>query len=57
MFEYWKYVGMLPGWGFSQGFAMAALARDMVAVMSSGELEERVRELEDRIGGKLAITA
>jgi len=34
-----------------QATAMAALARAMVAVMSSGELEERVRGLEERIGG------
>ncbi len=30
---------------------MAALARAMVAVLTSGELEDRVRGLEDRIGG------
>jgi len=29
-----------------QASAMAALARAMVAVLTSGELEERVRELE-----------
>ena len=29
---------------------MAALARAMVAVLTSGELEKRVRGLEDRIG-------
>jgi len=34
-----------------QATAMAALARAMVAVLTSGELEERVRGLEDRIGG------
>jgi len=34
-----------------QATAMAALARAMVAVLPSGELEERIRELEDRIGG------
>ena len=32
-----------------QATAMAALARAMVAVLTSGELEERVRGLEDRI--------
>jgi len=34
-----------------QAQAMASLARAMVAVLTSGELEERVRGLEDRIGG------
>ncbi len=34
-----------------QATAMAALARAMVAVLTSGELEERVRDLETRIGG------
>lgn len=34
-----------------QATAMAALARAMVAVLTSGELEERVRGLEDKIGG------
>lgn len=34
-----------------QATAMAALARAMVAVITAGELEERVRGLEDRIGG------
>ena len=34
-----------------QATAMAALARAMVAVLTSGELEERVRGLEDRIKG------
>ena len=34
-----------------QDTAMQALARAMVAVLTSGELEERVRGLEDRIGG------
>jgi hypothetical protein len=32
----------------SQGVAMASLARAMVAVLSAGELEERVRRLEGR---------
>lgn len=35
-----------------QATAMAALARAMVAVLTSGELEERVRDLETSIGGK-----
>ena len=34
-----------------QATAMAALARAMVAVLTSGELEERLREVESRIGG------
>ena len=34
-----------------QATAMAALSRAMVAVLTSGELEERVRGLESRIGG------
>ncbi len=34
-----------------QATAMAALARAMVAVLTSGQLEERVRGLEDRIEG------
>ena len=33
-----------------QATAMAALARAMVAVLTSGELEERVRDLESTIG-------
>jgi hypothetical protein len=35
-----------------QATAMAALARAMVAVLTSGELEARVRDIESRIGGK-----
>lgn len=31
--------------------AMAALARAMVTVLTSGELEERAREMESKIGG------
>jgi hypothetical protein len=34
-----------------QATAMAALARAMVAVLASGEMEERVRDLEARTGG------
>ena len=34
-----------------QATAMAALARAMVAVLTSGELEERVRDIEAQIGG------
>ena len=34
-----------------QAQAMASLARAMVAVLTSGELEERLREVESRIGG------
>jgi len=34
-----------------QAMAMAALARAMVAVLTAGELEERVRELELANGG------
>lgn len=34
-----------------QATAMAALARAMVAVLTSGELEERVRDLENHVGG------
>lgn len=34
-----------------QATAMAALARAMVTVLTSGELEERVREIESKIGG------
>jgi hypothetical protein len=30
---------------------MASIARAMVAVLTSGELEERVRNLEDKAGG------
>jgi len=42
------YIGRLES---KQATAMAALARAMVAVLTSGELEERVRGLEDSIGG------
>ena len=35
-----------------QATAMAALARAMVAVLATGELEERVRDIEATIGGK-----
>jgi hypothetical protein len=31
--------------------AMASIARAMVSVLTSGELEERVRDLEDKAGG------
>jgi len=34
-----------------QATAMAAIARAMVAVLTSGELEERVRSLEGKLGG------
>jgi hypothetical protein len=34
-----------------QAQAMASLARAMVAVLTSGELEERLRDIESRIGG------
>jgi hypothetical protein len=34
-----------------QASAMASIARAMVAVLTSGELEERVRNLEDKAGG------
>ncbi|MDG7041503.1 MAG: hypothetical protein JRN22_00425 [Nitrososphaerota archaeon] len=33
----------------SQAGAMAALARAMVAVLTSGELEDRVRDIENRL--------
>jgi len=35
-----------------QGTAMAAIARAMVAVLTSGELEERVRDIESKLEGK-----
>jgi len=35
-----------------QATAMAALARAMVAVLTTGELEQRVRDIEAKIGGK-----
>jgi hypothetical protein len=35
-----------------QATAMAALARAMVVVLTSGELEERVRDLEAKTGGE-----
>lgn len=35
-----------------QATAMAALARAMVAVLTSGELEDRVRSIEDKIWGQ-----
>src|SRR5919199_2690 len=34
-----------------QASAMAALARAMVAVLTSGEQEQRLRELEERVNG------
>lgn len=34
-----------------QATAMAAIARAMIAVLTSGELEERLRDVETRIGG------
>ena len=36
----------------SQGSAMAAVSRAMVAVLTSGELEERVRDIESKLEGK-----
>jgi ribosomal protein S9 len=35
-----------------QASAMAALARAMVSVLTSGELEERLRDIESKLRGK-----
>jgi hypothetical protein len=41
------HAGTLPP---TQAMAMAALARAMVAVLQAGELEERLRRVEERTG-------
>jgi hypothetical protein len=35
----------------SQGTAMATIAKALVAVLTAGELEERLRDLERKTGG------
>jgi hypothetical protein len=43
------YKGYIPA---SRGTAMAAIARACVNVLTAGEIEKRVRDLESRMGGQ-----